>query len=196
MQPHDPPTTTSGVCGSAVRPKPRQRRIPAVLLSGGLQIKLQEQHSRVRQLGYVGLIDAVRDCVAHFSDDQRYMLRLGVHWVALCTSWTLCVEMKWASWPDGTVDWDVEFEAASDAMPGSDVRLEASLARHAPLRQRPALELFQVKWLLAEDGDDESSWDASLSPYPPPDGSSAAAVTGRAVIDVLHREQRKGLAER
>ena len=34
--------------------------------------KRDAQRNRVRQLEQVGLIDAVRDCVAHFSDDRRY----------------------------------------------------------------------------------------------------------------------------
>ena len=158
--------------------------------------RLEAQRVRVRQ-AQVDLIHALRSCITNYSDDKLYAQArrdLGriVYQLHYEQSADGTAGIQNGNPPDGTVDWDAEFDAAADAAPRANVCLEASLPRSAPLRQRPALELFQVEWLLA-DGDGASGWDESLNAYPLADGSSA--VTGRAVIDFLHRERRKGLAE-
>ena len=160
--------------------------------------RLEAQMARLRQ-AQADLIRALRSCLAYYSDDKLYAqarrdLGRVIYQLHYEQSADGTAGIQSGSPPDGTAEWDAEFEAAAYVAPGSDVCLEASLPRHAPLRQRPALEPFQVEWLLA-DGDDESGWDESLAAYPAAGGSSTAAATGRAVVDFLHRERRKGLAE-
>ena len=62
------------------------------------------------------------------------------------------------------------------------------------MRQRPAIELWQIDWLLKYE-DQGTGWDEALAANSPPAGTTMAAVTGRDVVDFLQRERRKGLAE-
>ena len=146
--------------------------------------RLEAPFARVRQLEEVELVDALRDCVAHFSNDTKYTeARRALARAVYQMDFFLNDEY---GEPHGDHVWDLAFDDAADVAP--------ILPRNAPLRQRPALEPWQVEWLLSYEGCG-MGWAEALAAHASPPGTPAAAVTGREVIDFLQRERRKGLAE-
>ena len=154
--------------------------------------RLEAQYARVQQLEDVELLDALRSCIVHYSDDERYaQARRALACAVYRMDYVCCDEF---GEPNGDPVWDADFDDATDRVPLIRNCLQASLPRRAPLRQRPAIELWQIDWLLKYE-DQGTGWDEALAANSPPAGTTMAAVTGRDVVDFLQRERRKGLAE-
>ena len=150
------------------------------------------EYARVQQLEYVELLDALRSCIVHYSDDERYaQARRALACAVYRMDYVCCDEF---GEPNGDPVWDADFDDATDRVPLIRNCLQASLPRRAPLRQRPAIELWQIDWLLKYE-DQGTGWDEVLAANSPPAGTTMAAVTGRDVVNFLQRERRKGLAE-
>ena len=87
--------------------------------------RLEAQRVRVRQ-AQVDLIHALRSCITNYSDDKLYAQArrdLGriVYQLHYEQSADGTAGIQNGNPPDGTVDWDAEFDAAADAAPRANV---------------------------------------------------------------------------